>query len=79
MDEIKIRPDKISVGGNIKRIRTARHIRAYDLIRDLQLEGFNINKQRYYKLEHTKFSPSCARQTRLMTSRKKDSKCFLII
>ena len=52
MDEIKIRPDKISVGGNIKRIRTAKHIRAYDLIRDLQLAGFNINKQRYYKLEH---------------------------
>ena len=22
------------------------------IIRDLQLEGFNINKQRYYKLEH---------------------------
>lgn len=39
MDEIKIRPDKISVGGNIKRIRTAKHIRAYDLIRDLQLEA----------------------------------------
>ena len=53
MDEIKIRSDmKIRVGANIKRIREAKGIRAYDLIRELQLQGLNINKQRYYKLEH---------------------------
>lgn len=52
MEEIKIRPDKISVGANIKQIRQANHVKAYDLIRELQLQGFNINKQRYYKLEH---------------------------
>lgn len=53
MNEIKIRSDnRISVGANIKRIRQARGIRAYDLIRELQLQGLNINKQRYYKLEH---------------------------
>ena len=53
MNEIKIRADsKISVGANIKRIRQAKGIRAFDLIRELQLQGLNINKQRYYKLEH---------------------------
>ena len=53
MEEIKIRSDnKISVGTNIKRIRQAKGVRAYDLIRELQLQGLNINKQRYYKLEH---------------------------
>ncbi len=53
MDEIKIRSDNhISVGANIKRIREDKGVRAYDLIRELQLQGLNINKQRYYKLEH---------------------------
>ena len=53
MNEIKIHSDsKISVGANIKRIRQAKGIRAFDLIRELQLQGLNINKQRYYKLEH---------------------------
>ena len=53
MNEIKIRSDsKISVGANIKRIRQAKGTRAFDLIRELQLQGLNINKQRYYKLEH---------------------------
>lgn len=53
MEEIKIRSDnKISIGANIKRIRKAKGVRAYDLIRELQLQGLNINKQRYYKLEH---------------------------
>ena len=52
MNEIKIRSDnKISVGANIKRIRVAKEVRAFDLIRELQLQGFNITKQRYYKLE----------------------------
>ena len=47
MNEIKIRSDnKISVGANIKRIRVAKEIRAFDLIRELQLQGFNITKQR---------------------------------
>ncbi|WP_270269292.1 helix-turn-helix domain-containing protein [Enterocloster clostridioformis] len=53
MNEIKIRSDnKISVGANIKRIRESKGVRAFDLIRELQLQGLNINKQRYYKLEH---------------------------
>lgn len=53
MNEIKIRSDnKISVGENIKRIRQSKGVRAFDLIRELQLQGLNINKQRYYKLEH---------------------------
>lgn len=54
MDEIKIRSDNhISVGANIKRIRESKGVRAFDLIRELQLQGLNINKQRYY----------CARST----------------
>lgn len=53
MDEIKIRSDNhISVGANIKRFRESKGVRAFDLIRELQLQGLNINKQRYYKLEH---------------------------
>lgn len=53
MDEIKIRSDKhISVGANLKRIRESKSVRAYDLIREMQLQGFTLNKQRYYKLEH---------------------------
>ena len=53
MDEIKIRSDNhISVGANIKQIRESKGVRAFDLIRELQLQGLNINKQRYYKLEH---------------------------
>ena len=53
MDEIKIRSDnKISVGANIKRIRESKGVRAFDLIREVQLQGLNINNQRYYKLEH---------------------------
>ncbi|MCC8059543.1 MAG: XRE family transcriptional regulator [Clostridiales bacterium] len=53
MNEIKIRSDaQISVGANIKRIRQSKGIRAYNLIREMQLQGLNINKQRYYKLEH---------------------------
>ena len=53
MNEIKIRSDNhISVGANLKRIREDKGVRAFDLIRELQLQGMNINKQRYYKLEH---------------------------
>lgn len=53
MEEIKIRSDNhIHVGENIKKIREEKSIQASDLIRYLQLQGLNINKQRYYKLEH---------------------------
>lgn len=52
MKEIKIRSDsRISVGANLKRIREAKEVRAFDLIRELQLQGFSLNKQRYYQLE----------------------------
>ena len=53
MNEIKIRSDNhISVGANIKRIRENKGVRAFDLIRELQLQGLNIHTQRYYNLEH---------------------------
>lgn len=52
MEEIKIRSDNcISIGSNLKRIRKAKNVRAFDLIRELQLQGFSLNKQRYYQLE----------------------------
>ena len=45
MNEIKIRSDnRVSVGANIKRIRILKGVRAFDLIRDLQLQGFTLNK-----------------------------------
>lgn len=44
MNEIKIRSDnRVSVGANIKRIRISKGVRAFDLIRDLQLQGFTLN------------------------------------
>lgn len=53
MEEIKVRSDShISVGANIKRIRTKKKIKAAAIVLELQLQGLNINKQRYYKLEH---------------------------
>ena len=53
MEEIKVRSDNhISVGANIKRIRTKKKIKAAAIVLELQLQGLNINKQRYYKLEH---------------------------
>lgn len=53
MEEIKIRSDNhVHVGANLKRIREEKGVQASDLIRHLQLQGLNINKQRYYKLEH---------------------------
>ena len=44
--------NKTSIDTNIKRIRMAKEVLAFDLIRESQLQGFNITKQRYYKLEH---------------------------
>ncbi|RHB60403.1 helix-turn-helix domain-containing protein [Hungatella hathewayi] len=53
MEEIKIRSDNhVHIGANLKRIRKEKGIQACNLIRHLQLQGLNINKQRYYKLEH---------------------------
>ena len=53
MEEIKIRSDnRIPVGANIRRIRIEKKVKASSIVLDLQLKGCNINKQRYYKLEH---------------------------
>ena len=53
MEEIKVRSDNhISVGANIKRIRTKKKIKAAAIVLELQFQGLNINKQRYSKLEH---------------------------
>lgn len=57
MEEIKIRSDnRIPVGANIRRIRIEKKVKASSIVLDLQLQGCNINKQRYYKLlESIKF------------------------
>ena len=53
MEEIKIRSDnRIPVGANIRRIRIEKKVKASSIVLDLQLQGCNIKKQRYYKLEH---------------------------
>lgn len=53
MEEIKIRSDnRIPVGANIRRIRIEKKVKASSIVLDLQLQGCNINKQRYYNLEH---------------------------
>ena len=53
MEEIKIRSDnRIPVGANIRRIRIEKKVKASSIVLDLQLQGCNINEQRYYKLEH---------------------------
>ena len=59
MEEIKIRSDnRIPVGANIRRIRIEKKVKASSIVLDLQLQGCNINKQRYYNcLLYTSPSP----------------------
>lgn len=44
--------DKIDIGKNIKTIVESKNIKKSDIIREMQLSGISINKQRFYKLEH---------------------------
>ena len=44
--------EKINLGQNIKNIVQNKGIRKADIIRQLQLEGIAMTKQRFYKLEN---------------------------
>lgn len=49
---MKIKPtQKIDVGNNIKDIVQKKKFRKVDIIREMQLAGIEMTKQRFYKLE----------------------------
>lgn len=55
MLEPKICSDnQIDIGQNIRRIRLAKGIRQIEVIRELQLRGFNVTKETMVKWEHGK-------------------------
>ncbi len=50
---MKIKPTpKINLSNNIKNIIQEKGIRKVDIIRQMQLEGIPMTKQRFYKLEN---------------------------
>ena len=50
---MKIKPTlKINLGNNIKSIVQEKQIRKADIIRQMQLAGISMTKQRFYKLEN---------------------------
>ena len=44
--------ENIDIGANMKTIAESKNIKKADIIRELQLAGIPMTKQRYYKLEH---------------------------
>lgn len=53
MKEAKICSDEyINVGSNIRRIRLEKGIKQIEVIRELQLRGFNVTKETMVKWEH---------------------------
>ncbi|MCI6053790.1 helix-turn-helix domain-containing protein [Dysosmobacter sp.] len=53
MEEQKIKQD-ISIGANIRRIRTEKKIRQVELVRLLQLEGVEMSRETLVKIERGK-------------------------
>lgn len=53
MKEAKICSDgRIDIGGNIRRVRLSKNIKQIEVIRELQLRGFNVTKETMAKWEH---------------------------
>lgn len=53
MKESKILSDTtIDIGSNIRRIRLSKGIKQITVIRELQLQGFNVTKETMVKWEH---------------------------
>lgn len=53
MKESKILSDTtIDIGSNIRKIRLAKGIKQITVIRELQLQGFNVTKETMVKWEH---------------------------
>ena len=43
---------KVKLGDNIKNIIEEKNLRRVDIIREMQLSGISITKQRLYRIEH---------------------------
>lgn len=55
MDESKVKSDiGINIGANVRRIRLGKGIKQVEVVRELQLRGFNVTKETMVKWEHGK-------------------------
>lgn len=55
VEESKIKSNSsIDIGSNIRRIRLSQGIKQIEVIRQLQLRGFNVTKETMVKWEHGK-------------------------
>ncbi len=53
MKEAKVlSDDKIDIGANIRRVRLEKGVKQIEVIRQLQLLGFNVTKETMVKWEH---------------------------
>ena len=53
--EIKLKNDsQVQIGSNMRRIRLAKGMKQIELVKQLQLRGFNVCKETVVKLEHNK-------------------------
>ena len=53
MKDSKILSDsKIDIGSNIRKIRLSKGIKQIEVVRELQLRGFNVTKETMVKWEH---------------------------
>lgn len=53
--EIKLKNDSVvQIGSNMRRIRLERGMKQIELVKQLQLRGFNVCKETVVKLEHNK-------------------------
>lgn len=55
MDDTKVKSDfVIDIGSNMRRIRLCQGIKQIEVVRELQLQGFNVTKETIVKWEHGK-------------------------
>ena len=53
MKDSKILSDsKIDIGSNIRKIRLSKGLKQIEVVRELQLRGFNVTKETMVKWEH---------------------------
>ena len=51
MPEIKIKQDEVKIGKNIRELRKAKKIKQVEMVVKLQLEGLDITREAYVKIE----------------------------
>ena len=51
MPETKIKQDEIKIGKNIRELRKAKKIKQIEMVVKLQLEGLDITREAYVKIE----------------------------